>query len=223
MRIRRFESSMGIGRIGVPKSGTKGRVAMSLTTEVDGRWHMLRSATRETHERLDRRIMAAGPFESRERYGRFVAIQYRFHAGIDDLYVNPSIDAILPDLGTRRRLTLIEQDLSDLEIDVQAFVPVSVLSDGVDVPTALGWLYVAEGSNLGAAFLLKAAAKLGLSESFGARHLAGHPDGRGLHWRRFTTALDAAELTSTEEERAIAGAQAAFRCVHGFVEELLPL
>ena len=34
-----------------------------------------------------------------------------------------------------------------------------------DIPTALGWLYVAEGSNLGAAFLIKEAEKLGLSET----------------------------------------------------------
>ncbi len=63
----------------------------------------------------------------------------------------------------------------------------------------MGWLYVVEGSNLGAAFLLKDAAKLGLGEEFGARHLAGAPEGRGLHWRTFTAALDEIELTEEEE------------------------
>jgi heme oxygenase len=90
-------------------------------------------------------------------------------------------------------------------------------------PEALGWLYVAEGSNLGAAFLLKEAAKLGLSESFGARHLADAPEGRGLHWRRFTAALDAVALSASEEARAIASANDAFARVRALVDRFLPV
>ncbi|MGG2475716.1 biliverdin-producing heme oxygenase, partial [Rhizobium sp. BR5] len=87
-----------------------------------------------------------------------------------------------------------------------------------DLPEAMGWLYVVEGSNLGAAFLLKDAAKLGLTEEFGARHLAGAPEGRGLHWRTFTAALDEISLTVEEEERVVAGAEAAFRAVHAYAQ-----
>ena len=78
---------------------------------------------------------------------------------------------------------------------------------------------MAEGSNLGAAFLLKAAQGLGLSETFGARHLAAAPEGRGLHWKTFTTALNGVSLTGAEEERVITGAQAAFSRVQGSVNE----
>lgn len=93
-------------------------------------------------------------------------------------------------------------------------------AEEVDVPTAFGWLYVAEGSNLGAAFLLKNAALIGLNEGFGARHLAGHPDGRGLHWCTFTAALDTLVLTPEEDVRASEGAVAAFRRVHRLVEKM---
>ncbi|MDP1908319.1 MAG: biliverdin-producing heme oxygenase, partial [Hyphomicrobium sp.] len=86
-----------------------------------------------------------------------------------------------------------------------------------------GWLYVAEGSNLGAAFLLKEAEKLGLSDTSGARHLAGAPEGRGLHWRTFVAALDAVTLSAAEEQRAVAEAEAAFERVHALTEQLLPL
>ena len=80
----------------------------------------------------------------------------------------------------------------------------------MDLPTALGWLYVAEGSNLGAAFLLKWAAALGLNETHGARHLAASPEGRARHWRSFTEALDGIELTQAEEGRVADGAREAF-------------
>jgi len=181
----------------------------------------LKEVTSTTHDRLDKGIMMQEPFSSRERYGLFVKVQHQFHRDIDALYDDAELDALLPDLKGRRRFGQIEQDLADLGISAPvpdrdpAFRP----GEAVDLPTALGWLYVAEGSNLGAAFLLKEALKLGLSEAFGARHLAGAPEGRGLHWRTFTAALDAVCLTDDQEARVIAGAQAAFDRVHGLVDE----
>lgn len=183
----------------------------------------LKAATQATHERLDRLIMAGEPFSSRERYALFVKVQHAFHREIDALYDYPALDALLPDLKERRRFAEIEQDLIDLGADTFAFdaPPVFVSGEAVDLPTALGWLYVAEGSNMGAAFLLKwAKEKLGLSEEFGARHLGGAPEGRGLHWRTFTAALDAVSLSDEDEARVVAGAEAAFRKVHGLVDEV---
>ena len=44
----------------------------------------------------------------------------------------------------------------------------------------------------------------------GARHLAGHPDGRAAHWRRFTAAVDDAAMSDAEEARMIDAARDAF-------------
>jgi heme oxygenase len=101
-----------------------------------------------------------------------------------------------------------------------AATPLEGQAGALDVPQALGWVYVAEGSNLGAAFLLKEAAKLGLSEEFGARHLSGHPAGRGLHWRNFVAAFNALPMSDDEEMQAAEGAKAAFRRVHGLVDAI---
>lgn len=188
-----------------------------------GRWQRLKAATEETHDRLDHRIMAADPFASRDRYGLFVRVQHAFHSDIDALYAHPGLQAVFADLAGRRRLGSIAQDLADLGLEAADPQTPAPFSAEVDIPTALGWLYVAEGSNLGAAFLLKAAARLGLNESFGARHLAAAPEGRGLYWRTFTTALDAIPLTADEEDRVIAGARAAFSRVHALVEASLPV
>lgn len=185
---------------------------------IAGRAKRLRAATHAAHERLDGRIMAGRPFDSRENYGKFLAVQYLFHRDIDALYHDRILKTLLPDLSERRRLGQIVQDIADLGQSKPGVDAAPAFLGTVDVPTALGWLYVSEGSNLGAAFLLKEAAKLGLGEEFGARHLAGHPEGRGLNWRKFTTALDAAELAVDEEARAVKGAIAAFERVHGLVE-----
>lgn len=179
----------------------------------------LKAATQGVHQGLDDAIMAVRPFESRARYAQLLQIQRQFHLDIAPLYQSESLAALIPDLAARQRYDAVVADLSDLGTDPEVEPDEPVFKDLTgDIPTALGWLYVAEGSNLGAAFLLKAAASLGLSEEFGARHLAASPKGRANQWRSFTAALDAAELTQAQEARTVEGASAAFARVRALVD-----
>ena len=195
---------------------------MNVQTPVEPqtRIQRLKALTDATHRKLDQRIMAAEPFVSRERYALFLEVQHHFHADVAPLYHSPELGRLLPDLADRCRLDALRQDIAD----VTGNPPKPLASEAAPpgIPAALGWLYVAEGSNLGAAFLLKEAEKLGLSEEFGARHLAGHPNGRGLHWRSFVSAFNGLPLTLADEAEAAAGATRAFRRVHALVEDLLP-
>ncbi|WP_113446902.1 biliverdin-producing heme oxygenase [Rhizobium cremeum] len=181
----------------------------------------LRNGTHATHETLDKRIMSADPFGNLDRYAAFLKVQHALHGRVERLYLDPQLGALLPGLASRRRLDRVCRDVEDITGKLPS--PVSEVDEPLDVPTALGWLYVVEGSNLGAAILLKTATKtLGLSEAYGARHLAGHADGRGLHWRNFTSALDAIALTPEEDERAVEGARQAFAFVLDLVEREMP-
>lgn len=193
---------------------------MSITDTLDpSRAKRLKALTNDTHEGVDRSIMSAASFASRERYARFLTVQYLFHRDIGALYVNPALQALFPGLVERCRLPFVMADLGDLDISTpEATTPLFGEKSTVDVPTALGWLYVAEGSNMGAALLRKEAAKLGLSDSFGARHLAPALEGPAPHWRAFTAALDAVELTAEEDDRAGQGAVAAFARVQALVD-----
>lgn len=193
---------------------------MTTRTLDDTRAARLKAATHATHDRLDRSIMEAASFASIDGYIRFALMQCRFHRDIDALYDAPRLRALLPGLEQRRRSALIAADLADLGIALpQADAPPAFAPGATpDVPTALGWLYVAEGSNMGAALLRKEAAKLGLSDSHGARHLAPAPEGPAAHWRAFTAALDAVELSFEEEAGAVAGANAAFARVQALAD-----
>ena len=177
-----------------------------------------RALTHDTHDILDHRIMAFDPFVSRENYTAFLRVQYAFHRDVAALFHNERLNQLLPGLAQRRRFERVARDLSDLGSGLPTFSTAPVFSDDFDLPTALGWLYVEEGSNLGGAILFKKAAKLGLDETFGARHLAPHADGRAPNWREFMAQVDAIELTDEEQRRADDGAQAAFSTVMGYVE-----
>ncbi|AXV16691.1 biliverdin-producing heme oxygenase [Neorhizobium sp. SOG26] len=191
---------------------------IELETSEKTRIQRLKSLTDATHDRLDKRIMAAQPFASRERYALFLQVQHHFHADVDPLYLDPRLNALLPKLEDRARLDALRQDLMDVTGETP---PVLRSTAGaLEIPAALGWLYVAEGSNLGAAFLLKEAAKLGLTADFGARHLAPHPAGRGLHWREFVADFNALDLSEADEAKMADGAKAAFLRVHQLVDQI---
>lgn len=183
----------------------------------------LKALTHEVHDRLDRSIMATASFSSVEGYARFVQVQYLFHRDIEALYDDARLQALFPGLAGRKRLGLIAADLADLGVPLPAGESGRAFAPGTppDIATALGWLYVAEGSTMGAALLRKEAAKLGLSDDHGARHLAPAPEGPAAHWRAFTAQLDAAPLPPEEEERVSAGAHAAFARVQAHADSHL--
>ncbi len=229
LRLRRLPTHGSVGlmaELPARRNGATNKMTDTIVPEkvtADSRARRLKAATHSAHELLDNSIMSKKPFSDRERYGQFLQVQYVFHRDIAALYDDPALDELLPDLKGRRRVDLIRQDLVDLGLTVPAddVAPVFTAGAELELPTALGWLYVAEGSNLGAAILLKEAAKLGFSDSSGARHLAGAPEGRGLHWRTFTAALDAVPLSDEDEKHVFASAETAFRRIQGLVEEVM--
>lgn len=186
----------------------------------DSLLELLRTHTRPVHEQLDRRITASQPFASRRHFSRFLQAQFLFLHDAEPLYTRADLTKHLTDLGERSRCEPIAADLQDLGIasPAQAGTPASqTLSEA----EAWGWLYVVEGSKLGAALLLKQAATLGLSETFGARHMAAHADGRAPNWRVLTTALNALSLTALQRESLVKGANDAFLCMNAHLDRIL--
>jgi len=190
--------------------------------EEESRAKRLKALTSTVHEGVDRSIMSASSFASVEHYKHFLAIQYLFHRDVEALYADRRLQAAFPDLVQRCRLPLVLADMQDLGVAApEAGAPAFAAGEPLDLGCALGWLYVAEGSNMGAAVLRKEAQKLGLSDSLGARHLAPAPEGPAPHWRAFVAALDAVELSNDEEKRAKEGALEAFARVQAHIDARL--
>ena len=168
----------------------------------------LNQITNEPHTKLDALVKAHAPFETQANFARFVVAQYLFQSELVSLYNDAELIKIVPDLAARCRADAAKLDLADLDTDVPA--PVAGAVNSPSKAEALGWLFVSEGSKLGAAFLIKRAVGLGLSETFGARHLGEPAGGRAEGWKRFTRTLDSLELSAEEEAAAEKGAVDAF-------------
>ncbi|KZN16067.1 MULTISPECIES: biliverdin-producing heme oxygenase [Pseudomonas] len=168
----------------------------------------LNQITNEPHSKLDALVKAHAPFETQANFARFVVAQYLFQSELVSLYNDAQLTAIVADLPTRCRAEAAKADLADLETDVPE--PVAGAVNNPTKAQALGWLFVSEGSKLGAAFLIKRAVGLGLSETFGARHLAEPAGGRAEGWKSFVRTLDALEFNVQEEAEVEKGAIDAF-------------
>ncbi len=168
----------------------------------------LNQITNEPHQKLDALVKAHKPFDEVASFARFVVAQYLFQSELKALYTDPALQEIVPDLPERCRAEQAGADLADLNTEVPAPVAGAVTSPSK--AEALGWIFVSEGSKLGAAFLIKRAVGLGLSDTFGARHLGEPAGGRAEGWKSFIRTLDGLDLSAEEEADLDKGAVAAF-------------
>lgn len=179
----------------------------------------LKEETSVQHERMHQLMAQGDPFRSREQFARFTSAQYCFQRDVEYLFSQPAVIAAVPDLAVRGRAEAAAADLGDLGTSVPSTVPATL---AVVMPAALGWIYVSEGSTLGAAFLLKEAAeKLGVSGTFGARNLAAYPEGRALAWRSFVASLNSDAIAPADHDAVIAGAMAAYDRFGSLLEQYL--
>ena len=184
---------------------------MTATVSAPSRAQQLKAATADVHNDVDKSIMAQDPFADTQSYLTFLRLQYHFLKDVSALYEHPELSWYITDLKSRRRLSMLEQDFVDLASTVPPQIPNSQLNADTDFATALGWLYVVEGSKVGAAMLGKQVqAKLNYSAIHGARFLTGPGAGRGSAWRELIQLIDQAELTASQEQALIAGARQAF-------------
>lgn len=167
----------------------------------------LKANTTELHDSVDNLVMSVEPFSTPENYIKFLKLQSVFHQAVDHIYKDAVLNQAIPQLEHMARHQAVLNDLQDLGSTPHNYAGVIPNESG---NKAIGWLYCAEGSNLGAAFLFKHAQKLDYNGEHGARHLAPHPDGRGKHWREFVEHLNALPLTPEAEAEAVQGAKDAF-------------
>ena len=178
----------------------------------------LKQETAFLHDRMEELMAQAEVFENKDNYRQFTLSQYYFQKDVEHLYEDSQVQQLIPDLDVRGRSEAALHDLADLGMKPALN---TIATESVQYPQSLGWIYVSEGSTLGAAFLFKAAQeKFGYSADFAARNLAAYPEGRAIVWKRFKQTLDDANFSQQEQQLIIEGAMQGF---HRFGELLSQL
>ncbi|MCO7188092.1 MULTISPECIES: biliverdin-producing heme oxygenase [unclassified Pseudoalteromonas] len=189
----------------------------NLRAEHYPRMSKLRTSTSAVHDQLDKKIMDQSPFASKEHYGLFLRYQYHLMNYVASLYQGDQLALMINNLKSRDRTEQLLADFQDLDM-AQPTQIINNAQFNASLHESLGWLYVVEGSKLGAAVLAKEAKKLGLDSAFGARFLSGSGAGRGSHWRQFMQDIESLTLSEQQEQEMLSGAQAAFKFANQLVE-----
>lgn len=180
----------------------------------------LKYTTAKEHDRMEELMAKAAVFSSKENYAKFTLSQYYFQEIIESLYLYPEVQTTITDLDKRGRSKDAALDLKDLGIS-PAIKNIVETIPKITALEALGWIYVSEGSTLGAAFLFKQAqSQLGLSAENGARNLAAYPEGRMIVWRRFKNALNEQAFTEVQQNEVLKGAMDGFAYFGDLLENL---
>jgi len=162
----------------------------------------LKRATDEAHARVEGIVQAAEMFGSIEGYRRYLAGSYAARARLEHRLDASGAERLWPEWPRRRIAHLIAADIDDL--GGVALVSSGMSSLPLSEAELLGVLYVLEGSSLGARVLVNMAGGLGLSSTYGARHLFEQA-GDKTAWRSFV-----ALMNTTAEPPSIEAALAAF-------------
>ncbi len=173
----------------------------------------LRERTAVAHGELDASV---GVLDSMDRYTRYLAGQYRFRAGMENLLARASFPDWFEGWRPMPLAGALRADLDALGIDPPA------PSDGgpgdrlASDAGLVGVLYVLEGAALGARFLHRSVQGLGLTADTGARHLDLQTGGES--WQGFLDLLGRALI---DREEAAEAAVATFAFARGaFTKEL---
>lgn len=176
---------------------------------------LLRSATAELHDDLERAVDAAGYFSSPAAYGRYLQRLEQLHRTLAERATG-AVRLAFFEFGFQDRISWLREDLRQLGL---APLPARTDASGPAISgersAAAGCLYVILGAALGARFLLRRAESLALQDGAGTTYLSALASARD--WPRFLDGLEADE--GIDASLLVAGAVATFGCFRMYLTE----
>lgn len=135
---------------------------------------------------------------------------YGFFSPLEKLVSQCSPENYLADFPERRKTQLFLQDLEKLDQDVQIDL-CNNLPAIPDIDSAMGALYVMEGSTLGGQMISRHVEKtLGLTPSHGTAFFYGYGKDTGKRWKKFQEALQHFAAQRPSYQQLIATSQDTF-------------
>jgi len=176
----------------------------------------LKNHTAKSHQKLESLPVSASilsPNMLIADYCHYLSLMYDVHQSTQDI-IFPLLADVIPDLEERAKTQLINEDFSFLHYTKNKINPVFRDND-INIPFALGILYVVEGSSLGGRFILKNLEKIpGLDQGYGVSYFTGYGNKTGSYWKTFLNQLTAYEQQNKVQDEIIKGAVYAFDSIY---------
>ncbi len=136
-----------------------------------------------------------------------------------ELSLFPLVKSVITDIESRRKISGMNSDLEALKEHLPAhpYKPFSPLNTPISEATALGYLYVIEGSTLGGRVILKQLENTPALQSTKAIHFfSGYGTNTGPMWKSFLSNFSSYAVQSNQESQIIEGANHAFQSIHDY-------
>jgi heme oxygenase len=173
----------------------------------------LRRGTSAAHASLEQRVSVERVLESRDTYAAFLARMLGVFAPLEPVLEHALRSWPALELVGRRKTALLIDDLRALGVsgDTIAGLPRCSIPLRDDEETALGTLYVLEGTTLGGKIIAREAeARLALTPAHGASFHAAYGAAVGQRWRELVSVLETAVATGRDPDRMVTAAQDTF-------------
>jgi heme oxygenase len=172
----------------------------------------LRQSTRQLHDAVEKAVALSGRVSRLDGYVDLLDRLWSLHAGFERALQQHDLAVFSVDLDARRRSQWLVDDLQALAGRTPSRLPVAITFD--DAASAVGGLYVLEGSTLGGQALLEqVTSALPVSSEHGARFFTGHGDRTGAMWKEFLGSLARVVPDSPTGDRVERGAVLSFETV----------
>jgi heme oxygenase len=154
----------------------------------------LRTITRAAHQSLETQIGIVSAITDLTAYRQLLERLLGFFQPLERrLCAVPALRAVVSDLDSRMRGSLLEADLAELGLsnfELRELPRCSDLPSSVGVGRALGSLYVLEGSTLGGQVIAREIAARSAPAARACRFFRSDGDDVGARWKQFATAME---------------------------------
>ncbi len=168
----------------------------------------IKAATKEAHQKLEKTVvLRLKDIRNYTDYAEVLKCFYAYFNAIERAIAPYIITSLLPDYPQRRNSSYIKQDIIALGGSVEE-LPSPKVPHIHDEVTALGALYVLEGSIMGGPYIVEMLKKYGMDKGFS--FFSGYGADTGRMWGSFTEVLNKTVQQPEEELSIISTANETF-------------
>lgn len=182
----------------------------------------LRKSTASLHAQLEENPASKNLLKPDSTINDYIHYLEKMYGVISfcETVIFPRIGFLLPDIEQRKKLALLEKDLSLLSGTKNRAYPDYKPFENSHTAFALGYMYVIEGSTLGGRVILKQLeGKLPVHATSGANFFAGYGYETGGKWKTFIQTFSKWTIENDSEQEVISGAKHAFKTIYQHFEQ----